>query len=507
MKKILSLVLAAIALSACGDFDEINLNPDMPTKVTPDFLAAQITLKSTDAMNDRSAKWLFDDSWLMKSTSFTEHMEWYMYNKFERGYYDEYYYLTDARKMVEMAESDESIPEGEYKAYLALNHFIRGLVFYKATMAMGDIPCAEAINGEVGGNFSPVYDTQEEVFVTILTDLQKAASLFGEATTLKGDIVFNGNVDLWQRTTNSLILRVLNMLSKKATVGAINIKTLFEETAFKPLMRNENESYRRVYDATKSAQWYPFYYEKQNFWPYPVMTSFFIDMLKGLNDYRLFYYTEPAEALSAHPANTFEAYSGVDPTLEYGQIQAEFTQGIHSSINKRYYRVAQGEPIKIIAYSEIQFVLAEAAWRGWKTPQSAKEHYENGVRAAMMSTAENTPEEYRHGVIIDEAYINEYLKGAAAFNQDNALEQIMIQKFLGSFVQIPFNSYYDYRRTGYPKLPIDPATNMNELKDRLPVRWMYPSLEYSQNRENVEAAIQRQFGGTDTPNDVMWLLK
>ncbi|MDD4115951.1 MAG: SusD/RagB family nutrient-binding outer membrane lipoprotein [Massilibacteroides sp.] len=507
MKKTLSILFSALLLSACGDFDEINLNPDTPTKVTPDFLAAQIILKSTDAMNNRSAKWLFDDSWLMKSTSFTEHMEWYMYNKFERGDYKEYYYLTDARKMIEMAENDEAIPAGEYKAYLALNHFMRGLVFYKATMAMGDIPCSEAIQGEGNGLFSPIYDPQEVVFETILSDLTKASSLFGEATKLKGDVVFNGNVDLWQRATNSMILRVLNMLSKKTTVGTYHVKSLFEETAQKALMRDENESYRRVYDASKSAQWYPFYYEIQNFWPYPVMTSFFVDMLKGLNDYRLFYYAEPAEALSDNLENTFNAYSGVTPTLEYGQIQAEFTQGLHSSINKRYYRLAQGEPIKIIAYSEIQFVLAEAALRGWKTPQSAKEHYENGVRAAMMSTVENTPDEYRHGVVIDEAYITNYLKGVAAFNESKGLEQIMTQKYLASFVQLPFNSYYDYRRTGYPELPIDPATNMNEEKTQLPVRWMYPSLEYSQNREHIETAIQRQFGGTDTPNDVMWLLK
>lgn len=507
MRKILSIFMSAILLTACGDFDEINLNPDTPSKVTPDFLAAQIILKSTNVLDGRAEKWLFDDSWLMKTTAFTEHMEWYMYNKFERGSFKEYFNLTDGQKMIEMAEKDESIPEGEYKGYLALNHFMRGLVFYKATMAMGDIPCSEALNGEVNGNFSPVYDTQEEVFVTILSELGKASTLFGEASVLKGDVIFKGNVDLWQRTSNSLILRVLNMLSNKTTVGSINVKSLFEETARKALIQNEEESYKRTYDASKSAQWYPFYYEKQNYWPYPVMTSFFVDMLKANKDYRLFYYTEPAPALSEHSESSFDAYSGVNPTLEYGQIQAEHTKGLHSSVNKRYYRLAQGEPSKIIAYSEVQFTLAEAALRGWNVPLSAKEYYEEGVRAAMRFTAENTPDEYRHGVIIDEAYITDYLKGAAAFNESKGLEQIMTQKFLGSFAQLHFNSYYDYRRTGYPKLPIDPTTNMNEEKDRLPSRWMYPSLEYSQNRENIEAAIQRQFGGTDTPNDMMWLLK
>ena len=87
------------------------------------------------------------------------------------------------------------------------------------------------------------------------------------------------------------------------------------------------------------------------------------------------------------------------------------------------------------------------------------------------------------------------------------MKQIIIQKYIASFVQLPFNSYYDYRRTGYPELPLDPATNMNEIKTQYPVRWMYPENEYERNKENVENAIKRQFNGTDTPNDVMWLLK
>ncbi len=48
---------------------------------------------------------------------------------------------------------------------------------------------------------------------------------------------------------------------------------------------------------------------------------------------------------------------------------------------------------------------------------------------------------------------------------------------------------------------------MNEIKTQYPVRWMYPENEYERNKENVENAIKRQFNGTDTPNDVMWLLK
>ena len=37
MKKIIYPLLS-VMLIACGDFNDINLNPDTPTMVTPDFL-------------------------------------------------------------------------------------------------------------------------------------------------------------------------------------------------------------------------------------------------------------------------------------------------------------------------------------------------------------------------------------------------------------------------------------------------------------------------------------
>lgn len=197
--------------------------------------------------------------------------------------------------------------------------------------------------------------------------------------------------------------------------------------------------------------------------------------------------------------------------MENGKAQAECTEGKHSAVNRRYHRIASGEPIKTIAYSEVQFILAEAALNGWKTPQSAKQHYENGVKSAMMFTADYTPVDYRNGITIDEAYIDSYLQGTAAFNTSEPknvlMEKIFNQKYIASFWQLAWNSYYDYRRTGFPKLPINPETNMNEVKTQMPLRWMYAESEYSVNRVNIEEAIQRQFGGNDTPNDVMWLLK
>ncbi len=75
-------------------------------------------------------------------------------------------------------------------------------------------------------------------------------------------------------------------------------------------------------------------------------------------------------------------------------------------------------------------------------------------------------------------------------------------------LQSEFSTFYDYRRTGYPKWKINPASGLNsEAQTKIPMRWRYPSTEYSNNPKHVDAAIASQFGGVDDINQLMWLLK
>lgn len=55
--------------------------------------------------------------------------------------------------------------------------------------------------------------------------------------------------------------------------------------------------------------------------------------------------------------------------------------------------------------------------------------------------------------------------------------------------------------------PINPATNRNTMNDRLPMRWMYPKSESDYNLEHQNEALERQFGGVDDVNKLMWILQ
>ncbi len=90
---------------------------------------------------------------------------------------------------------------------------------------------------------------------------------------------------------------------------------------------------------------------------------------------------------------------------------------------------------------------------------------------------------------------------------EHQIKQIIIQKYLTYYMQYPFDAYYEYRRTGYPVLPINPFTNRNVEKDKIPVRWMYPTKEFDYNKENVDKAVASQYDGIDNNNKIMWILK
>lgn len=513
MKNIITLLCAAlIILTACDSMDEINTNPNVTTAVPPSFLANNVILNMTGFS---SGKWLLEDAWIMKTQSFTEHSEDALYNKFNRESFSNYHNIVDAQKMVEAAHKDISVSEGALNGYQGVYHFTRAYYFFEATMKMGDVPCSEALKGESNGVFAIKYDEQEKVFGTIIRELDLAAKAFSKASNFSGDIVYGGDPIKWQKLTHSFALRVLINLSNKTTVDGINVKAEFEKYSQKALMVDESDNFQRVYSSA-SKERYPFSEIDQNYYGYPVLGKFLVDMLKEWNDYRLFYYAEPAQGLMnefGYPANSYDAYSGVDVTAEYGLVQNEYASGngIRSGMNKRYHKVVSCEPTAIMSSSEVQFILAEAAVRKWTTPLTAKKHYNNGVTQAINFTFKYTPTEYQHGRVVDNSYIQSYLNGAASFNEsataEQQIEQIMKQKYIASFIQLKRNAYYDYRRTGYPKIPINPVTNMNDNPNKMPMRWMYPEREYSYNRENIEEAIKRQFGGSDSPTDIMWLLK
>jgi hypothetical protein len=188
-------------------------------------------------------------------------------------------------------------------------------------------------------------------------------------------------------------------------------------------------------------------------------------------------------------------YAGV--TISHPKVQifnlntanpAQGTINPHAShLNDRYTKTS--DPLvlmRLISAAEVNFILAEAAMRGW-IAGSAANYYADGIRQSF--NAWGVGDKF-------EAYITRApYKG---------LESIMEQKWLASWTTAQ-ESWFDWRRTGMPMLKTGPSA----ARAALPLRWYYHyTNEISKNPDNAKIAIDKleptQYKGTDVSNNSAW---
>jgi hypothetical protein len=150
-----------------------------------------------------------------------------------------------------------------------------------------------------------------------------------------------------------------------------------------------------------------------------------------------------------------------------------------------------------MSYAEVQFLLAEAAVRGWISGD-AETFYKTGIEASLeFSNFNNT---YSANDIVD------YLSQPSLDLQSGTeIEQIITQKYISMFMNSGWQPFFEQRRTGFPNFETERSGILNG--GIIPKRWMYPTDEYDNNRVNVENAVRDQYPDGDNVNGVMWILQ
>jgi hypothetical protein len=503
-KSIIKYMLVAgglLTLGSCADFEQINTNPNAATSVSSEMLATNLILDIS-----RNSSFL-NPALLSKGISHTEFPNGLQYNNLGKQGYEGLVILTNVEKMINLA------PEGAMKnSFIGLGKLVRSWKFYDLTMRVGDIPYAKALQGE-SGVIAPEYSTQKEVFIGILKELEEADKAFEQGTKFAGDPIYNGDVLKWRKLVNTFALKVLLTLSAKESDTDLNVKARFSSILnTKPVFESSADNFQTIYSDV-AGQRFPWFKLNNQGLIYPVMSTMIVDKLKDLDDYRVFYYAAPSPVKIAAgvSASSYAAYVAVNPAVVYSELTAAASSRDYSNLNARYSELANSEPYYQISYNVLQFMLAEAALRGWITGTPSS-YYENAVRTSMQFVANTTPDnpDFHHNRKITPEYITAYLatdKVKLTGTMQQQLEKIMTQRYLGTFLQAGYDSYFENRRTGFPVFPVNPLSNNNTDKDKIPVRWMYPDSEVNYNNENLTKAIQSQYGGNDDFNQKMWLLK
>ena len=134
----------------------------------------------------------------------------------------------------DMTEEDQT----QKRVYMLCSDIIRCYAFQRATDLYDDMPYSEA-GGAFQEMFYPKYDTQEEIYMSIMDCLKTAVKELdayqfptdAEKSTFSAvDLLCNGNLDGWIRMANSLRLRMaMRLCHVKPDVAVSTIKELVAE--------------------------------------------------------------------------------------------------------------------------------------------------------------------------------------------------------------------------------------------------------------------------------------
>lgn len=471
-------ILIGLLLFGCTDgLSDLNVNPNQAQEVPPNMIMTQVIFN----VADRSARIAYGEG-----NFITQHTAKQNFTDFDRyawtpsdGYWNTMYgYLRDINNLIILGEDSGNTN------YQGIGYIWKAYTYSLLTDALGDIPYTDAIQGRDQANYQPAYDSQEVVYEGILEDLRKANQLLDPSGfAISDDIFYGGNIVKWQMMANSLRLRYLLRISNVRDVSAEMSEIVNNPTQF-PIFESLDDQAALTYLSTPPNQWFT-HTSRVGSFRERRMSQTIEDRFTELNDPRIREYFRPTRAYELGQWDRM--YNGFPNGL--GEAEALDWDGgsnFQSELAEKYFDEPNSAEAIVMTYFELQFVLAEASLKGLISG-NPQDYYEEGVRSAMV---------YYN---IDDERIEEYLaQPAVAFDPATGLEQIMMQKWIGSFM-VAFEGWNDWRRTGLPEFP--PAVS-DDNNNRIPVRYLYPSNEQVFNPENLQSAISRQ--GPDNINTTIW---
>lgn len=507
------LAALGIVVSGCQDFDAIEQNPNVATSVP-----ASLVLTSVE-------NGILEEPWSLEQR-YNQYWacNYYYYGNNEYSWTNAELKYDVLRDVVKMEEEALKAGAAEVNPYSALGKFFRARLFVWMTLQVGDLPMTQALQGLK--NAAPTYDTQKNIYLQVLKWLDEANSdletlAAAGNTTLAGDIYYDNDLTKWRRAINSYTLRILISLSKKESDTDLNIKSRFASIIGNPtkypLMQSNDDNLQIEYNGTTSL--YPTNPGSKGFDKGRYnMAQTYVKSLTDLHDPRTFVTMNPAKAklTAGVPYYDFAAYVGASSGESQDDMTFKAGNGQYSFANQaRYYGTFAGpEPALLLGYAEQCFNIAEGLHRGWATG-NAETFYVNGIKASFSfygieensSIAVTDQDENALGnvIVLVSAYLAQpsvkYAGGSTGLNQ------ILTQKYLAFFQNSGLEAFYNQRRTGVPTFLTGPGTGYGGSTPRIPKRWLYPSAEQTTNATNLSAALQSQFGGTDTKDGDLWILK
>lgn len=476
---LIGLVLS-LFVSACELPD--NIDPKHAPEVTADVLltsSLRYGLAVIDDMdqNRNISRFLCQYSSQMQYTDPSRYQ--FSDRQIPDGYWNNSYLaLHDLSRIRELIQdiSGSADLNAEIATKLAIVDIIEVLMYQNLVDFFGDVPYTEALGG--AENKTPAYDDARGIYDDLQDRLSAAIATLtanaGSGSWGAEDIVYGGDQDMWRKFAATLKLR---MGMRLADVDAAEAQVQLAE-ALAAGMLEPGESMQLPWQGVTphvNTIYNVFVVANRNDYA-PSLTI--IDLMENLGDARMpAYFTQVDTSTESGVVKL--AYVG----LPYGQV-ANNSYPSFSHFGSAMF--SPDFPSTFACNAEVQFLLAEAAARGFTTDLTAQEYYEAGIAESHDFW----------GVAYDEAT---YLAQAdVAWDVARAKELIGIQKWLALYNR-GNEGYATWRMFDWPILTPPDEMDYTDIPFRMP----YPYNEPDLNGANYTAAASA-IGGDDVRTRLFW---
>lgn len=530
--KLIASLSFLLIVGACHDLDELNINPNGPAPEVADLNLLLPTV-ITELGKTVVSLGFGDIAGVMQHTQKTgwssghNDYDWNNLSKSWSGYYG---ILRNADEFYKKAV------DGKYEFHQGAGLVLRAYTYGLIADLWGDAPYSQSGKAEEDAQyFKPVFDTQRDIYLGLLADLETANTLLSKSNNeyenidATQDVLYQGDVAKWRKFANSLALRYfMRLQAKEPGIAQEGIVKIASDPANYPVIALASEDAAVGYDGSAPVNSWPtntvYNIDPVGEYMRTKLCATLVDALEALDDPRLGVWANEIETPLVLVGGTdvdrivdgkreisqdviddytatwgvgvdFDAeFVGIPPSVwaapQYN-LNPNLEQGAYnphvSSLNN-IYRTTDGPLLKmrLLSAAEVHLILAEAALYSWAAGDPA-DHYAAGIRESLNAWGAG-------------AEFDDYIGGAAY----SGLESIIEQKWIASWTAAA-EAWFDYRRTGFPDLQAGESAK----RTKLPLRFYYHfDDEISKNTDNAMAAIERleatPYKGVDPSNNSAW---
>ncbi|MCU7551060.1 SusD/RagB family nutrient-binding outer membrane lipoprotein [Chitinophagaceae bacterium LB-8] len=464
-----AVMTAAVGFTGCKKFLDVNESPNGPESAQESLVlpSTQGGIGMVVGNNFQVYGGLWSEYWTQNTTaSQYKPVERYQPDaaNFDRPWGILYnIVLKDIEQLIAKADQEK------YKQYAAIGYIEKAYVYQLLTDAFGNVPLKETMQG--ADNLFPHYDEQKVVYDSILVWAAKGVSLANNSSSYKpgtDDIVFKGDMNLWKRFGNTLLLRASLRLSEvDAAKAQAGIAALF---ATSPTFLTSDA--KITYTSVGGNQ-NPLYAESvglghvQNL----IASKTAINAFKANSDPRINYFYLSRYTTGAQTGQIFGHLQGDYDTQPGSTVLPAYpSTNVGGRAGSSRAATSGIAPVILMSAAEAYFLQAEAVARGWATGIVAT-LFQNGITASFTATglASSAP-----------AYIAAAPDAQLPLDKEGQIKAIITQKYYAMCGTQGFEAWSEYRRTGYPNFLV-PSVASTLGSGKLPQRFLYPNTEVTRN--------------------------